>query len=324
MQSMGRMWMGLICAIYLWGVGFASAQNYPARALRMILPFPPGGPTDLVGRLLASKLSEQMGQPVPTDNRPGASGNIGLELATKAPADGYTLVLTSPVISLSHHLYTQLTFDPMKELAPISMVGAVFNVVLVHPSIPAHNLQALIQLARARPGALSYGSGGMGTTTHLAPELLKSLAKINIVHVPYKGSGVALIGLASGQVDLLVMAASSAMAQIKAQKVRPIAVLTEKRLSYLPSVPTANESGIKNAEVLVWYGLLTVTGTAPALINRLNSEVIKAVNAPDTQERFLAAGIEPMTGTPEQFGQFIRSESVRFGQVIQQAGIRGE
>ena len=154
------------------------AQNYPTKPVRMILPFPPGGPTDLVGRLLAQKLGEQMGQTVPTDNRPGASGNIGLELAAKAPQDGYTIVLSSPVISLSPHLYTKLNYDPYKDLAPISLVGAVLNVLLVHPSVPAKNLQDLIHIARAAPGKLNYGSGGIGTTTHLAPELLKKTARV--------------------------------------------------------------------------------------------------------------------------------------------------
>ncbi len=302
----------------------ALAQNYPIKPVRMILPFPPGGPTDLVGRLLAQKLGEQMGQTVPTDNRPGASGNIGLELAAKAPQDGYTIVLSSPVISLSPHLYTKLNYDPYKDLAPISLVGAVLNVLLVHPSVPAKNLQDLIRIARASPGKLNYGSGGIGTTTHLAPELLKNLEKLNIVHVPYKGSGLALIGMVSGQVDMLIMAGPSALGQIKGGKVRAIATLAEKRLSYLPDVPTTSEQGLKNAEVLVWYGMLTPTGTPATLIARLNSEIVKAVNSPDIQQRFNSAGVEPMTSTPEQFGQFIKSEAARFGKVIKEAGIRGE
>ncbi len=306
------------------GLNTVCAQNYPTKPVRMILPFPPGGPTDLVGRLLAQKMGEQMGQQVASDNRPGASGNIGLELAAKAPQDGYTIVLSSPVISLSPHLYTKLNYDPYKDLAPISLVGAVLNVLLVHPSVPAKNLQDLIRVARASPGKLNYGSGGIGTTTHLAPELLKNLEKLNIVHVPYKGSGLALIGMVSGQVDMLIMGAPSAIGQIRGGKVRALAVLAEKRLALLPEVPTTAEQGLKNAEVLVWYGILTPTGTPAALINRLNSEIVKAVNAPDTRERFTTAGVEPMTSTPEQFGQFIKSEATRFGKVIKEAGIRGE
>lgn len=305
-------------------VNATHAQNYPVKPIRMILPFPPGGPTDLIGRLLAQKLGEQMGQQVAADNRPGASGNIGLELAAKAPQDGYTIALSSPVISLSPHLYTKLNYDPYKDLAPISLVGAVLNVLLVHPSVPAKNLQELVRIARANPGKLNYGSGGIGTTTHLAPELLKSLEKLNIVHVPYKGSGLALIGMVSGQVDMLIMAAPSAQGQVKGGKVRAIAVLADKRLPYMPEVPTAAEQGLKNAEVLVWYGILTPTGTPAALINRLNGEIIKAVNSPETKERFNTAGVEVMSSTPDQFGQFIKSEAARFGKVIKEAGIRGE
>jgi tripartite-type tricarboxylate transporter receptor subunit TctC len=306
------------------GVNAAIGQNYPAKPVRLILPFPPGGPTDLVGRLLAQKLGEQLGQQVAADNRPGASGNIGLELAAKSPPDGYTIVLSSPVISLSPHLYAKLNYDPHKDLAPISLVGGVLNVLLVHPSVPAKNLQDLIRIARASPGKLNYGSGGIGTTTHLAPELLKSLEKLDIVHVPYKGSGLALIGMVSWQVDMLIMAAPAAIGQIRGGKVRALAVLAEKRLPSLPEVPTTAESGLKNAEVLVWYGILAPTGTPAALITRLNNEIVKAVNAPDTRERFTNAGVEPMTSTPEQFGQFIRSEAVRFGKVIREAGIKGE
>ncbi len=323
---MMRQLIRLFGAMLLVAVGLNTvcAQNYPTKPVRMILPFPPGGPTDLVGRLLAQKMGEQMGQQVASDNRPGASGNIGLELAAKAPQDGYTIVLSSPVISLSPHLYTKLNYDPYKDLAPISLVGAVLNVLLVHPSVPAKNLQDLIRVARASPGKLNYGSGGIGTTTHLAPELLKNLEKLNIVHVPYKGSGLALIGMVSGQVDMLIMGAPSAIGQIRGGKVRALAVLAEKRLALLPEVPTTAEQGLKNAEVLVWYGILTPTGTPAALINRLNSEIVKAVNAPDTRERFTTAGVEPMTSTPEQFGQFIKSEATRFGKVIKEAGIRGE
>ena len=313
-----------LLALFSLTAGSSFAQSWPAKPLRLILPFPPGGPTDLVGRLLAQKLTEQLGQTVTADNRPGASGNIGLEAAAKAPADGYTIVLSSPVISLSPHLYTRLNYDPYKDLAPISMVGAVLNVLIVHPSVPAKNLKELIAIARANPGKLNYGSGGIGTTTHLAPELLKNLEKLNITHVPYKGSGLALIGMVSGQVDMLIMGAPSALGQIRGGRVRPIAVLAEKRLALLPDVPTTSEQGLKNAEVLVWYGMLAPSATPPALISRLNTEIVKAVGAPDTRERFTTAGVEPMTGTADQFGQFIKSEALRFGKVIKEAGIKGE
>ena len=304
--------------------GAALAQAYPTKTIRLILPFPPGGPTDLIGRMVAQKLSAQVAQSVVADNRPGASGNLGLELTAKSPPDGYTIVLSSPVISLGPWLYSKLNYDPNKDLAPISLVGAVRNVLVVHPSVPARTLKELVQLARKNPGKLNYGSGGIGTTTHLAPEMLKSLEKLDIVHVPYKGSGLALIGVVSGQVDMLVMAAPAADAQIQAGRVRPLAVLSPDRLPALPNVPTAKESGYENFEMSVWYGILSPAGTPREIISRLNAEINKAMTAPDMKEKLVAAGIEPLTGTPEAFAAFIRSESTRFGKVIKEAGIKAE
>jgi tripartite-type tricarboxylate transporter receptor subunit TctC len=302
----------------------ALAQAYPSKPLRMILPFPPGGPTDIVGRLVAQKLSEQLGVSVISDSRPGASGNVGLELASKAPPDGYTIVLSSPVISLSPHLYTKLNYDPLKDLAPIALVGAVRNVLVVHPSVPARSVKELVQIARRNPGKLNYGSGGVGTTTHLAPELLKNLEKLDIVHIPYKGSGLALIGLASGQVDMEILAVPAAVGQIQAGRVRALAVLAPQRSAQLPNVPTATESGYPDFDISVWYGILAPTGTPREIVNRLNAELNKAVSAADMKEKFATNGVDPLGGTPEQFAEFIRSESLRFGKVIKAAGIKPE
>jgi tripartite-type tricarboxylate transporter receptor subunit TctC len=277
-----------------------------------------------VGRLTGQKLSEQIGQSVIADSRPGASGNIGLELASKSPPDGYTIVLSSPVISLSPHLYAKLNYDPMKDLAPIALVGAVRNVLVVHPSVPAQTMKDLVQLARKNPGKLNYGSGGVGTTTHLAPELLKNLEKLDIVHVPYKGSGLALIGVVSGQVDLEILAVPAALPQIEAGRVRALAVLAPQRSAQLPKVPTAKESGYESFEISVWYGILAPAATPRDIINRLNAELNKVVSASDMKERMAANGVDPLGGSPEQFRDFIRSESFRFGKVIKEAGIKGE
>ena len=314
----------LALAACVWAPGAVLAQAYPTRTIRMILPFPPGGPTDIVGRLVAQKLSEQVGQSVVADSRPGASGNLGLELASKSPPDGYTIVLSSPVISLSPLLYSKLNYDPNKDLAPIALVGAVRNVLVVHPSVPAKSLKELIGLARKNPGKLNYGSGGIGTTTHLAPELLKSLEKLDIVHVPYKGSGLALVALAGGQVDMLVVAAPAAVGQIQAGRVRPLAVLSPERLSSLPQVPTTKEQGFENFEISVWYGILAPAATPREIINRLNAELNKAMMAPDMKSKLAANGVDPLTGTPEQFGNFIRSEAARFAKVIKEAGIKAD
>jgi tripartite-type tricarboxylate transporter receptor subunit TctC len=322
-------WSRIIsCALVLAACAYAPvaavAQSYPSKPIRMILPFPPGGPTDIVGRLVAQKLSEQVGQSVVADSRPGASGNLGLELASKSPPDGYTIVLSSPVISLSPLLYSKLNYDPNKDLAPISLVGAVRNVLVVHPSVPAKTLKELVQLARKSPGKLNYGSGGVGTTTHLAPELLKSLEKLDIVHVPYKGSGLALIGLASGQVDMEILAAPAAIGQIRAGRVRPLAVLSPQRLPDLPNVPTTKEQGYANFEISVWYGVLAPAATPREIITRLNAELNKAMTAPDMKAKLATAGVDPLTSTPEEFGKFIRSEAARFAKVIKDAGIKAE
>ncbi len=319
-------WVRVSVAVVLVSLcgGVVFAQTYPTKPIRMVMPFPPGGPTDVVGRLVAQKLSEQIGQSVVADSRPGASGNVGLEIASKAPADGYTIVLSSPVIALSPLLYGKLNYDPWKDLAPIALVGAIRNVLVVHPSVPANNLKELIAIARKQPGSLSYGSGGIGTTTHLAPELFKSLEKLDILHVPYKGSGLALIGLASGQVDMEVVAASVALSQVQSKRVRAIAVLSPERLADYPGVATTKEQGYANFEISVWYGMLAPAGTPRDIINRLNAELVKAVHAPDMKARYAQAGVEPLSSTPDEFGRFIQSEAARFGKVIKEAGIKGE
>jgi tripartite-type tricarboxylate transporter receptor subunit TctC len=310
--------------LFITGLATAFAQTYPSKAIRMVMPFPPGGPTDIVGRLVAQKLSEQVGQSVVADSRPGASGNVGLEIASKAPADGYTIVLSSPVIALSPLLYGKLNYDPWKDLAPIALVGAVRNVLVVHPSVPAKDLKELVAIARKQPGKLSYSSGGIGTTTHLAPELFKNLEKLDILHVPYKGSGLGLIGLVSGQVDMAVVAAPVALGQVQSKRVRALAVLSPERLADYPGVATTKEQGFANFEISVWYGILAPTGTPREIINRLNAELAKAVHAPDMKPRFAQAGVEPLTSTPDEFARFIQSEATRFGKVIKEAGIKGE
>jgi tripartite-type tricarboxylate transporter receptor subunit TctC len=301
-----------------------AAQTYPTKTVRLILPFPPGGPSDILGRALAQKLTEQLGQPVITDNRAGAGGNLGLELTAKAPPDGYTLVLSSPLISISPSLYSKLNYDPQKDLAPISEVAIIQNVLLVHPSVPAKNIKELIQVARANPGKLNYGSGGVGTTTHLAPELLQSLTGIKMVHVPFKGSGLALLGLLSGQVDVLIMAVPAAQTQVEAGKARALAVLSDKRATPMPKVPTTKEAGVDNFVVDIWYGVLAPTGTPAAIVTRLSTEINKALASADLKDRLLGAGIQPLGTTPEQFGTFIRSEAARYAKIVKAAGIKPE
>ncbi len=296
-------------------------QNYPAKTVRMILPFAPGGPSDIIGRTLAGKLTEQLGQPVVVDNRAGAGGNLGMELGAKAPADGYTITLTSPTMAISPSLYKKLPFDPQKDFVPISMVANIPNIMVVHLSVPAKTLKEFIQLARTSPGKLNFGSSGAGSTTHLSSEILSSLAGLKMVHVPYKGQGLALVGLLSGQVDMMILAVPSVLPMIQSNKVRAIAALSAKRLATVPQVPTTGESGVNNFEVSVWFGMLAPAATPRDIVNRLNQELAKALASPDIRERFASGGIEPLTSTPEQFAAFARAETVRYAKVIKDANI---
>jgi len=296
------------------------AQTFPAKTVRLVLPFPPGGPTDLLGRSIAQKLGEQMGQQVVPENRPGAGGNLGLELASKSPPDGYTMVLTSSVIALAPALYAKLNYK-QSDLAPISLVAEIRNVLLVHPSVPARSVKELIALARKNPGKLNYGSGGVGTTTHLTPELIMSITKTRMTHVPYKGSGLALIGLVGGHVDVLIMAVPAAAEQVKAGKARALLILSTERAPVLPEVPSAKDEGVEDYIVRLWYGILAPAGTPAPLIGRLNSEIVKAINSPDLKKRLSDGGVEPLTSTPEEFAKFIQVETPRYAKIVKDANI---
>jgi tripartite-type tricarboxylate transporter receptor subunit TctC len=304
--------------------GVALAQNYPVKPIRLILPFPPGAPSDMVGRAVGQKLSEQLGENVVPDNRAGAGGNLGTAAVAKAPPDGYTLLIATPSIALSPSLYANLTYDAVKDLAPVARLATIENVLLVHPSVPAKTLKQFVALARAHPGKLNYGSGGPGTTNHLANELLKNLEKINIVHVPYKGATVATVALIGGEVDEVIVSVASVLPMIKAGKVRALAVLSERRVPTLPDVPTSNEAGVENFTMSIWYGMFAPAATPREIIARLNREVTKALGSPDMRERLAAAGIDPWPGTPEQMGNLLRSETARFAVLIRAAGLPRE
>ena len=300
------------------------AQQYPLKPIRLILPFPPGGPTDITGRAIAQKLSEQLGQTVVPENRPGAGGNLGLELGAKAPPDGYAITLTAPPLAISPSLYAKLNYDAIKDFAPVSLVAAIENIMVVHNSVPAKTLKEFIQLARRHPGKLNFSSSGAGSTNHLASELLKGRYKLNMVHVPFKGSGPQLVALMSGEVDMGTMAVPGAIPIVRANKVRPLAVLSKERVPALPEVPTAKESGVDDFVISIWYGILAPAGTPREIVNRLNSELHKALASADLKQRLAASGVEPLTSTPEQFASHIKSEIVRYANVIKDAGIKAQ
>jgi tripartite-type tricarboxylate transporter receptor subunit TctC len=297
---------------------------YPAKPIRLILPFPPGGPTDIAGRVIAQKLGELLGQPVIPDNRPGATSNIGLELAAKAPPDGYTIVFAGPPLAISPSLYSKLNYDGQKDLAPITLVAAMHNVMAAHTSVPARTLKEFIQLARRNPGKLNFSSSGAGATNHLASELFRSMYRLNMVHVPYKGNAAALIALTSGEVDFGTYALPPAIPPIKANKVRAYAVLSENRVAVIPDVPTSKEAGVDNFVMPIWYGILAPAGTPRAIVDRLNAGLHKTLATPETKERLAHAGVEPLVNTPEQFAEFIRAETARYAKVVKDAGIKME
>jgi tripartite-type tricarboxylate transporter receptor subunit TctC len=299
------------------------AQAYPTKAIRLILPFPPGGPTDIAGRTIAQKLSEQLEQPVIAENRPGAASNLGLELTAKSTPDGYTLVLTPPSIALSPSMYKKLNYDASRDLQPLTLVANMYYVMAAHNSVPAKNLNEFIALAKANPGKLNFSSSGLGAGNHLATELFKSMYGLQMVHVPYKGNVAGLLACTTGEVDFGTFALAPTIAMVKAKRVRPLAALTEKRLDVLSEVPTAREQGIDLVSVQ-WYGILTAAGTPRPIVDRLVSELHKVLLSPDVKDKLALSGIDTVTSTPEQFRELIRSETVRYAKVIRAAGIRAE
>ena len=298
-----------------------AAQPYPVKPIRLIVPFPPGSSSDIVGRMLAQKLSEQMGQPVVTDNRAGAGGNLGIGATAKSLPDGYTMVIATASIAVSPSIYLDLGYDPIKDLAPIARLTSIPNILLVHPSVPAKTLRQFINLARAQPGKLNFGSGGAGTTNHLANELLKHLEKINIVHIPYKGVTQAMVAMMSGEVDEVVMPVSTALPHIRTGKVRPLAVLTEQRIAALPQVPTGIEAGVPGFIMPLWYGMFAPAATPRVIVARLNREIQRALEAPSLREQLTAMGVDPWPGTPEQLGQLLRTDIKLYGDIARSAGL---
>ncbi|MBI2288839.1 MAG: tripartite tricarboxylate transporter substrate binding protein [Betaproteobacteria bacterium] len=323
----------IVAALFLvlcCGRAFAQAtpagagQAYPVKPIRLIVPFPAGASTDIVGRMLGQKLFEQMGEQVVPDNRPGAGGNVGIGFTAKAPPDGYTVVIATSGIAISPSLYSNLAYDAIRDLTPIARLTSIPNVLIVHPSVPARTLRQFISLARAHPGKLNFGSGGVGTTNHLANELLKRLEKINMVHVPYKGVTQAMVAMTGGEVDEVIMPVASALTQIRAGKVRALAVLSDERTPVLPDVPTSKQAGVDNFTMPLWYGMFAPAGTPRDIVSKLSLEVVKALGTPDLRERLQASGVDPWPGTPEQMAQLLRTETARYAEIVRSAGLPRE
>ncbi len=301
----------------------AIAQDaYPSRPVRVVVPFAAGGGADAVGRAIADRLSESLGRPFVVDNRPGAAGNIGTEQVARAAPDGYTLLVVGPNHATNAHLFRQLPFDPVRDFAPISLLTSAPYVLVANPDLPARNFQDLLALARARPGALSYGSAGNGTAGHLAMELIKSMTGIDIVHVPYRGSPPLLADLVSGQVVVGFDNVLSSAPLIASGRLRPLAVSAARRAPALPEVAPIAEQGLPGFDVTVWQGLLAPAGTPQPIIARLHAAIRDALGAPTLRERLAALGVEAIGSTPEEFARFLAADLARWGEAVRRSGAR--
>jgi tripartite-type tricarboxylate transporter receptor subunit TctC len=303
----------------------ASSQNYPARPIRILIAQAPGSTTDIVSRILGNKLGESLGQPMVIDARPGAGGTLGTELAARAAPDGYTLFMANNSTHGSNPaLYPKLSYDAVKDFAPIIYVAATPYVLSVHPSLPVTTVKQLIALAKAKPGQLNYASAGNGSTHHLSGELLKTMAGIDMVHIPYKGTTPALSALLAGEVSVMFVTVTGVQPHIKSGKVRALAVSTPKRSDMLPDVPTVAEAALPGFEMLSWFGLLAPAGTPPAVVTRINADTAKVLALPDVKAALLAQGLEVISGTPEQFGNYIKTEIAKITRLAKATGIKAE
>ena len=313
----------LACSVcMLSSMQTAVAQQYPARTVRIVISFTAGGPTDIVARLIAQRLSEALGQQFIVDNRPGGGGTIGAQMVARAPADGHTLFLGGITsLSMAPYMHKNLPYDPFKDFAPISKLTIQPVLLIVHPSLPARSVKEFIALARARPGQLDYASSGLGGTGHLAGELFKSATGTNLVHIPYKSAGPALTDLTAGQVQVMFGTLLASVPLIRNNKLRPLAVTGDKRTVALPEVPTFVEAGLKNFDAVSWNSLVAPAGTPADVINRLNAEVVKILRDNTLLERLSGDGVVAASSTPQELAAYIKSESLKWGKVIRDAGV---
>ena len=302
----------------------ALAQSYPQKTVRVVVPYAPGGNTDFTARVIAAKLTDVFGQQIVVENRPGGGTNIGSELVAKAPADGYTLLMGGASNAINMSFYPKMPYDTLRDFAPVILCVKGANVLSVHPSLPAKNLQELIALAKARPGQLNYASSGLGSSNMMAGELLKLMAGVNIVHVPYKGNSPALTDTIGGQVEMIFSGVPALLPHIKSGRLRAIAIGSLKRFPALPDVPTIDASGLKGYEATTWFGLMAPAKTPQEIVARLNTEFGKILVSTEVHDRFMNEGIEPIGGTPGQFGAFIRDEIDKYAKVVKATNLRAQ
>ena len=303
----------------------AAAEAYPARPVRFVVAFPPGGGTDIIARSIAQKLAERIAQQVVVDNRPGAGGNIGTDIVAKSAPDGYTMLMGSAgPLAINANLFGKMPFDPIRDLAPVTLAASTPNVLLVHPSLRAASVGDLIALAKARPGEINFASSGYGTPAHLAGELFNSMARVKLVHVPYKGAAPALADLLGGQVQLMFSTMPPALPHVKDGKLRALAVTSAKRSPATPELPTVDEIALPGFEANTWHGVVVPAGTPAAIVARLNREIVAILHLPDVVERFSSQGAEALGSTPEEFAAYIRSETVKWAKVVRDSGAKAE
>ncbi len=303
----------------------AAAQNYPAKTVRLIVPFPPGGSTETLARMLSVKLAEMWGQQIIIDNRPGAGGIIGTELGAKAVPDGYTLLMGSGApLTIIPGFQTKLAYDPLKDFAPIINAAAVPNVIALHPSVPARNVKELIALARARPDQLTFASNGSGSPGHLAGELLNAMSGVRILHVPYKGSAPATMAVASGETSMTFTTTTAVLPHAKSGRLKIIAVTTLRRVPQFPEYPTVAESGLTGYEAISWFGLVAPAAIAPELVKKIHADALQVLNTSDMKSRIAGLGATPIANTPEQFRAQIRDDLAKWARIIKQSGAKAE
>jgi tripartite-type tricarboxylate transporter receptor subunit TctC len=319
---MWRCVAGIVCVVLI--AGGALAQTYPAKPIRLTVGYVPGGAVDATARLIAPKLSEQLGQPVVVENRPGATTAIATERVAKSPPDGYTLLLMPTSTAIQSALRTNLPYDLVRDLAPVSLIATGPFVLVVHPSVPARSAKELIALARSQPGSLTCGSPGVGSANHLAGELFNLGARVKILHVPYKGSAESSIATAAGQVAMSFPSLAGALPLLNSNKLRPLAVTSIRRSALLPAIPTVDESVLPGYRYFVWYGLAAPAGTPGEIIARLQAVLVRIVNVPEMKEMLARQGFEPQTGTPEQFAQIIQNEVAQTAKLIALTGLKPE
>ena len=300
----------------------ALAQTYPSKPLRIVVPYAPGGAVDIVARATAQELTKRLGQQVIVENRTGAGGNIGSEVVARSQPDGYTLLMASPANTINPSLYTKMPYDPARDLVPIALIGSVPTVLVVNRSLPAQNVKQLVALAKARPGALTYGSGGSGTTEHLAGEMFKTFAGVDMLHVPYKGGAQVMVDIISGQIALMFINQLGALPHVKARKVRALAVASAERSPALADVPTFVESGFADFKVSVWWGLMGPAGMPKEIVTLLNREVVAGLASSEMKERLQALSAQPIGDTPERFAALFADETARWARVVKASGAR--